>query len=95
MKRILLPKYKYVRNMPMKTKEIAIEITSVLEKKLQDRVYDARKLKKAIAKESEKLAQKISKLNRKEISAKKDPFEKAVKSAKKGKKLSSKSTSEN
>ena len=81
--------------MPMKTKEIAHEITIVLEEKLQDHVHDTKKLKKVIAKQSEKLAKKISKLNRKEISKKQHPSDKAVKSAKIGKKLSTKSTSEN
>lgn len=76
--------------MPMKTKELAHEITNVLEEKLQDHVHDAKNLKKTIAKESEKLARKISKLNRKEIRTKKDPSDKAVQSSKKGKKSASK-----
>ncbi|WP_373515783.1 hypothetical protein [Persicitalea sp.] len=78
----------------MKTKKLADEITNVLEEKLLDHVHDAKKLKKVVAKESEKLAKKISKFNRKGISTKQDPSEKAVKSSKKGKKLSAISTSQ-
>lgn len=81
--------------MPMKTKELAHEITSVLEGKLQPHVPIAKKLKKAIAKESEKLARKISKLNRTEICKKKDPTDKAAQSPKKGKKTSAKETPQN
>ena len=87
---ILLPYYKFFRKMPMKTKELANEITSILEEKLQQNVHDTKKMKKAIAKESEKLAKKISKLNRKEIRGKKDPSNKTMQSSKKGEKLPSK-----
>lgn len=81
--------------MPMKTKELANEITSVLEEKLLYRDQGAKNLKKAIAKESEKLARKISKLNRKEIRGKKDPSDMAIQSSKKGKKLPSKPIPQN
>ena len=81
--------------MIMKTKELANVITIVLEEKLQHHVPNAKNLKKAIAEESEKLAKKISKLNRKEILEKKNPSDKVVKKSKKGKKLPSKPVPQN
>jgi len=81
--------------MIMKTKELANEISIVLEEKLQHHVPNAKNLKKAIAEESEKLAKKISKLNRKEIIEKQDPADKAVKTFKKGKQIPPKSIPQN